>query len=90
MTVTPRALLISAAVAFAAVAANPAPQPQPQAQQSPPQPPPPAQWRPAGTDEGLIEFLGDDDIPDQKWWQFMKRKAPIAPAQQSVRQDSKP
>jgi hypothetical protein len=31
--------------------------------------PPPA----ATPDEGLLEFLGSDDVGDAAWWEFLKR-----------------
>jgi len=57
----------------------------------PPQPAPPPASPPAATpatppattpgqsvppDEGLLEFLGSDDVGDAAWWEFLKR-APL-------------
>ncbi|NNM61331.1 MAG: hypothetical protein HKM03_04120 [Steroidobacteraceae bacterium] len=82
MTVNPRWLLISAAVSVAAVAAG----------TGTPRTTPPrsASAQRAAPADALLEFLGQDDIPDQKWWEFMKRKAPDARSRQPARQDSKP
>lgn len=72
----------SSLIACAAAAAEPPPA----ATQGPPptgmaRPTAPAkQDRPP--DEALIEFLGDDDVPDAKWWAFMKRDS--KPAQQTA------
>ncbi len=38
-------------------------------------PPPPAQAAPAATtpppDESLFEFLGSDDVPQARWWDYL-------------------
>lgn len=78
LTVKPRWLLISAAVSVAAVAAGTG-----RPQTTPPRPA-------AAPADALLEFLGQDDIPDQKWWEFMKRKVPDARPRRPARQDSKP
>jgi hypothetical protein len=77
-----------------ASAAPPAPPPG-----SPPASPPtsPPATTPVGTpgrtlppDEGLLEFLGSDDVGDAAWWEFLKRAPPggsIPPATPS--QDAK-
>ncbi len=59
-------------------------------------PPPPAAPRSAEAstadpvpDSALIEFLGDKDVPDQKWWEFMKRSSQQTQAPVPPRQDSK-
>jgi hypothetical protein len=41
-------------------------------------------------DEGLLEFLGSDDVGDAAWWEFLKRAPPggsVPPATPS--QDAK-
>jgi hypothetical protein len=49
---------------------------------TPPQKPvPAAAGQPAAPqgdvpDEGLIEFLGSDDVGDAAWWEFLKRAPP--------------
>ena len=45
----------------------------PPAPPAPPKPPPPKVETP---DEGLIEFLGSDDVGDAAWWEFLKRTRP--------------
>jgi hypothetical protein len=61
-----RWLPIAAIVCSATVCA----QTPPPAQPAPPKPPPPKVEAP---DEGLIEFLGSDDVGDAAWWEFLKR-----------------
>jgi hypothetical protein len=50
------------------------------AQTPSPAPVPPAQQPPASNveapDDGLIEFLGSDDVGDAAWWEFLKRAPP--------------
>jgi hypothetical protein len=45
-------------------------------------PPPPPPQPPAGSadapDEEFIEFLGEDDVGDAAWWEFLKSTAPSA------------
>jgi hypothetical protein len=61
--------LLAAIICAAARAQTPAPAPAP-----------PAQRQPAANvevpDEGLIEFLGSDDVGDAAWWEFLKRAPP--------------
>jgi hypothetical protein len=64
-----RWLPIAAIVCAAAVRA----QTPPPAPPAPPKPPPPKVEAP---DEGLIEFLGSDDVGDAAWWEFLKRSRP--------------
>jgi hypothetical protein len=39
-------------------------------------PPAPPSPEPAAPDDGLIEFLGADDVGDAAWWEFLKKAAP--------------
>jgi hypothetical protein len=57
----------------------------------PPPPPPPPTASADAPDEEFIEFLGEDDVGDAAWWEFLKKSALGAgdqPAQppQEVRQ----
>jgi hypothetical protein len=76
---------MGAAMGTAALAAPPPPAP---AQGAPP--PPPADASQGVPDDGLIEFLGTDDVGDAAWWEFLKkgppRGNPPAPPPQEVRQ----
>lgn len=84
LNINPRWLVGLVAVSLAAGAASPPP--------SPPRPPRTAETPAAepAPDDALIEFLGDNDVPNQKWWEFMKRAGPQqAPAPAPPRQDSK-
>jgi hypothetical protein len=60
--------LVLAAVMCATAIAAPPP---------PPTPPPPAASADAPDDE-FIEFLGEDDVGDAAWWEFLKSSAPGA------------
>lgn len=64
-------LALSAALC-AAASAGPPPAPQPRSPQSPP----PDARGAEPPDEGLIEFLGADDVGDADWWEFLKKAAP--------------
>ena len=66
-----RWLPIAAIVCAAAVRAQ---TPPPPAQPAPPKAPPTAKVE--VPDEGLIEFLGSDDVGDAAWWEFLKRARP--------------
>ncbi len=82
LKIKPRWLVGLLAASLSAGAASPPPPPQ--------RAPPRTAQTPAAEqtpDDALIEFLGDNDVPDQKWWEFMKRAGPQAPA--PPRQDSK-
>jgi hypothetical protein len=86
----PHWLFVSAAVSLSAVAAAP-----PASAPAGPADSPPARSADAhpaapAPDDALIEFLGDDDVPDARWWDFMKRKPPDPPAARPAREDSQP
>jgi hypothetical protein len=66
-----RWLPIAAIVCAASVRAQ---TPPPPAQPAPPKPPPSANVQ--VPDDGLIEFLGSDDVGDAAWWEFLKRARP--------------
>lgn len=75
-----RRWLIVAAMLCAACARaqNPPPAPPPPREQpappaQPQSPPPPREGEP---DEGLLEFLGADDVGDTAWWEFLKKSHP--------------
>ena len=58
--------LIAAMFCLAAVAQTPpAPAPRPAQPQTP--------ARDDAPDDGLLEFLGSDDVGDTAWWEFLKR-----------------
>ncbi|MDE2349185.1 MAG: hypothetical protein KGL92_11845 [Gammaproteobacteria bacterium] len=65
--------------------------PPPPSPVTPPASPRPAEAQPPEPlpDSAFIEFLGDNDVPDQKWWEFMKRAGSQTEAPTSPRQDSK-
>ena len=72
-------LLSSVLYASASASAPPAaPAPAPPAQTPASAPPPPASSAksPATPDEGLLEFLGSDDVGDSAWWEFLKKAPP--------------
>jgi hypothetical protein len=49
----------------------------PPASSTPAAPPPAATPAPAPPpDEGLLEFLGSDDVGDAAWWEFLKKAPP--------------
>jgi hypothetical protein len=62
-------LILAALVCATAMAAPPPPQPPTASADAP--------------DEEFIEFLGEDDVGDAAWWEFLKSRAPSAgdPAQ---------
>lgn len=75
-------LLLGAALWGAALAAAPQSEPEgappptsqpPPAQQPKPQPPPADSSQ---ADDGLIEFLGSDDVGDAAWWEFLNKAPP--------------
>jgi hypothetical protein len=41
-----------------------------------PAPPPGSTPAPPPPDEGLLEFLGSDDVGDAAWWEFLKKAPP--------------
>lgn len=41
-----------------------------------PAPPAPSAEPPPAPDEGLLEFLGTDDVGDAAWWEFLKKAPP--------------
>jgi hypothetical protein len=45
---------------------------------APPPPPPPPTASADAPDEEFIEFLGEDDVGDAAWWEFLKSSAPSA------------
>lgn len=76
----PRLILVLAGLMCAsAIAAPPAP------------PPPPPTASADAPDEEFIEFLGEDDVGDAAWWEFLKKSAlgagdQSAPPPQEARQ----
>jgi hypothetical protein len=57
----------------------------------PPPPPPPPTAATDAPDEEFIEFLGEDDVGDAAWWEFLKKSAlgagdQSAPPPQEARQ----
>jgi hypothetical protein len=44
----------------------------------PPPPPPPPTASADSPDEEFIEFLGEDDVGDAAWWEFLKNSGPSA------------
>jgi hypothetical protein len=57
----------------------------------PPPPPPPPTASADAPDEEFIEFLGEDDVGDAAWWEFLKKSAlgagdQSAPPPQEARQ----
>jgi hypothetical protein len=51
--------------------------PPPATPTAPAPPPAPSSAKPPATpDEGLLEFLGSDDVGDAAWWEFLKKAPP--------------
>jgi hypothetical protein len=46
------------------------------ADQPPPMPNAPQSDSSDVPDDGFIEFLGDDDVGDAAWWEFLKKTTP--------------
>ncbi|HUX74363.1 MAG TPA: hypothetical protein VMV25_10785 [Steroidobacteraceae bacterium] len=85
MLFKPHWLLMTAAVSVSALAGAPPAPPAPPVPPAPLAPTTvpapshaPATKAPPSTppDEGLIEFLGADDVPNAAWWDFMNRQSP--------------
>jgi len=73
-------LIMAALMCATAIAAPP-----------PPPPPPPPTAATDAPDEEFIEFLGEDDVGDAAWWEFLKKSAlgagdQSAPPPQEARQ----
>jgi hypothetical protein len=66
-------LVLGAALCTAAFAGEP-----PQAPTAPPAVPQrsPDPTDAAASDDDFIEFLGEDDVGDAAWWEFLKKSAP--------------
>ncbi len=71
--ISPRAWLLIGTASLIAHAQPPATPPQPPGAAAPAATQPPAGATGATPDEGLIEFLGSDDVGDAAWWEFLKR-----------------
>ncbi len=87
--ISPRAWLLIGTLGLTAHAQPPAPPTQPPGAAAPAVTQPPASATGAAPDEGLIEFLGSDDVGDAAWWEFLKRapsggKNPPPPPPQDV------
>jgi hypothetical protein len=76
-----RWLLLAAILGAGAVKAQqpPASTPAPAGAPKPTAPPAQRLQTPDEPDEGLIEFLGSDDVGDANLWEFLKRAPPRAP-----------
>ena len=78
------ALMLSLVMSGTGVAAPPP-------AQVPPPAAPPARSAVPPPDDSLFEFLGSDDVGDARWWDYLRKTAPVTqapPPQPSTAQDA--